>query len=398
MSILSPAFRLATKSNAVMESAMNTCRLAARMPRWLVAAGVALAALGATHAYAQTEGAVPSDIPELEIMPKKPAEGPAIVESRVEPFFHKVGAQMSCDFVRYRIRFGFRFDQAVLDSPGFADQITRLQFTLRDELPPGLAIETVSIAGDITGSGGGALPAHVVSTTSSPDDTVTFGSFQLSPADLDGFGAPGERSMSMTITARIDQAAFPAPTVVANQATLDVSRAGGAVTTIASHDPALPDDGDIATGEPTKITIDLTGCDRPPPPPPPGDGPQEACFKVETGEVDCTPGGGAFIYHMDVGPEMAGNVVQLKTTNPGVTIWPASQIVPPAAERCPGRSPALRPETSCIWSWSAWKLMRVRPRASASAARRPWTSSSPRTSTVRMTSASPTSRSRSAPT
>ena len=53
------------------------------------------------------------------------------------------------------------------------------------------------------------------------------------------------------------------------------------------------------TGEPTSILIDVTGCEPPPPPPPPGD--DEACFSVETGDVDCVPGGGAFIYHMPVG-------------------------------------------------------------------------------------------------
>ena len=60
--------------------------------------------------------------------------------------------------------------------------------------------------------------------------------------------------------------------------------------------------------------------------PPPGD--REECFKVETGEVDCVPGGGAFIYHMPVGPEFGGKWVQLRTTTPGIIVAPLSQLVP----------------------------------------------------------------------
>ena len=92
-----------------------------------------------------------------------------------------------------------------------------------------------------------------------------------------------------------------------------------------SHDPALPDDGDFRTGQKTRIAIDVTKCD----PPGGGDTPEEACFKIETGTVDCDKSGaGAFIYHMTVGADMAGKVIELTTTNPGVTIAPAAQIVP----------------------------------------------------------------------
>ena len=61
-------------------------------------------------------------------------------------------------------------------------------------------------------------------------------------------------------------------------------------------------------------------------PPPPGD---QACFKVERGDVDCVPGGGAFIYNLPVGSDMAGKWIQLRATNPGVDIAPAVQLVPP---------------------------------------------------------------------
>ncbi len=40
------------------------------------------------------------------------------------------------------------------------------------------------------------------------------------------------------------------------------------------------------------------------------------------------PGGGAFIYHMPVGPELGGKWVQLRTTTPGITVAPMLQIVP----------------------------------------------------------------------
>ena len=40
------------------------------------------------------------------------------------------------------------------------------------------------------------------------------------------------------------------------------------------------------------------------------------------------PGGGAFIYHMPVGPELGGKWVQLRTTTPGVIVAPLSQLAP----------------------------------------------------------------------
>ena len=40
------------------------------------------------------------------------------------------------------------------------------------------------------------------------------------------------------------------------------------------------------------------------------------------------PGGGAFIYHMPVGPELGGKWVQVRTTTPGIIVAPMAQIVP----------------------------------------------------------------------
>ena len=49
--------------------------------------------------------------------------------------------------------------------------------------------------------------------------------------------------------------------------------------------------------------------------------------------VDCVPGGGAFIYHMPVGPELGGKWVQLRTTTPGVIVAPALAARPDRRRR-----------------------------------------------------------------
>ncbi|MER8436797.1 hypothetical protein NKH36_18330 [Mesorhizobium sp. M1312] len=142
------------------------------------------------------------------------------------------------------------------------------------------------------------------------------------PAISTAFGAPNERVITFQITAKIDHAAFASPAIIDNQGLIEITVGPGTGTIIPSQDPGKPDDGNILTGEKTSIKIDLTKCN--PPPPPPG----KECFKVERGTVDCVPGGGAFIYHMPVGPEMAGKWVQLSTTTPGITIIPDTQLVP----------------------------------------------------------------------
>ncbi|RVD47710.1 hypothetical protein EN750_37045, partial [Mesorhizobium sp. M7A.F.Ca.ET.027.03.2.1] len=155
-----------------------------------------------------------------------------------------------------------------------------------------------------------------------PNDTATVSNFRLSAVDLDGAGAANERVINFQITAKIDHAAFPSPTVIDNQGVIKVSNGAGPGTIIPSQDPGKPDDGDYKTGAKTSIKIDLTNCDKRPPPP------DRECFKVERGTVDCVPGGGAFIYHMPVGPEMGGKWVQVSTTTSGVTIIPDTQLVP----------------------------------------------------------------------
>ena len=305
----------------VMETIMKPLSYARRGARWLVAAGIAVASFGAAPATAQVE-LRPADVPELRIEPGDPIRP----RNELTPFFEKTGSQVSCDYVKYRVRFGVRGSADIIANPGLATFLDKYIFTIKDQLPNGLAIENATFLGDATGPGGGAAPTPVIATTVNPNDTVTVGGFKLSASDLDGDGSVTERYVDLTISARIDPAAFPAPALIPNQAFLTVAIAGGPATEIPSHDPAIPDDGDPTTGSSTKILVDLTGCDRPPPPPPPGDdGP---CFEVVRGEVDCVPGGGAFIYHMPVGADLGGKWVQLRTTTPGVMVAPAAQLVP----------------------------------------------------------------------
>jgi hypothetical protein len=156
-------------------------------------------------------------------------------------------------------------------------------------------------------------PSVTISTTTTANDTASISDFRLSPVDLDGDGAADMRLFRVKIKAKIDHAAFPNATQVDNQAVLVATRPVGPAVEMMSHDPAKPDDGDFRTGEKTRITIDVTKCT----PPDGGDKPQEACFKVDTGTVDCDKdSAGAFIYHMTVGADMAGKVIELTTTNP----------------------------------------------------------------------------------
>ncbi|WP_244468012.1 DUF11 domain-containing protein [Nitratireductor soli] len=323
--------------NEVMETIMKPLATTVRAPRWLLAAGMALSAAlvpsaGVNPANAQT--------PELrELAPEGGGEGPRIEltplepapeSDRLRPFFEKRGVQVDCDYVQYRLRLGMRGEPAMIAHPMFDTLLSRVRFDLTDQLPANLQIVDVDVSGDITGPGGSPAPAHTVGTTATTDDSLSLADFRLSATDLNGDGSLTERYIDIKITARIDQAAFPAVVNVDNQAMVSVIKAddGTVLGTMPSHDPAVPDDGDWKTGEPTTIAIDVTDCEPPPPPPPPGDGPEEACFSVETGEVDCVPGGGAYIYRMHVGPEMGGRVVAVGSPTPGIVVDPPDQLVP----------------------------------------------------------------------
>jgi hypothetical protein len=301
----------------VMETIMKPLSYVRRQARWLMAAGLALAS--GTPAAAQLTVADPVE-PRIQLeRPDRPEREPG----ELRPFFEKIGKQRNCDYVTYRLRFGFRGDPEAFANPAIADLLKNYRMDLTDEMPNGLTVINVQASGDGTDAGGGPLPPGTIGTTADPNDTARLDDFRLSFSDLDGSGEVGQRYVEVRITAKIDPAAFPAPALVDNQGFVRIQRPVGADIYIPSHDPALPDDGDFLTGAKTSIRIDVTDCE-PPPPPPPG----EACFSIEEGEVDCVPGGGAFIYHMPVGPELGGKVVQLKTTTPGVTVAPISQIAP----------------------------------------------------------------------
>ncbi|MFD2054020.1 hypothetical protein ACFSQT_13235 [Mesorhizobium calcicola] len=307
-----------SKQPTVLETIMKPLSLARRGARWLMAAGIAVATLTPVQGFAEEVYTVITE-PRLDL------DNPRIVNpepGRVVPFFTKKGTQRGCDYVVYSLSFGLRGDPQGFADPGFAARLKKARLDFKDQLPHGLEIVNVNVSGDGTDAAGGPLPGAAISTSANPNDTATVSDFRISASDLDGVGAPNERVITFQITAKIDHAAFPSPVIVDNQGIIKVTPEPGTGIIIPSQDPSKPDDGDFKTGEKTSIRIDVTKCN--PPPPPPG----KECFKVERGTVDCVPGGGAFIYHMAVGPEMGGKWVQVSTTTPGITIIPDTQLVP----------------------------------------------------------------------
>ncbi|AEH85228.1 DUF11 domain-containing protein [Mesorhizobium opportunistum] len=317
MNILAPSSP-ATPQKTVMETIMKPLSLARRGARWLMAAGIAVATLTPLPSLAEDSAPITPelrlDLDSSRIINPRP--------DRIVPFFTKTGTQRGCDYVVYSLSFGLRGDPQGFADPGLAARLSKLRIEFKDQLPHGLAIVNVNVSGDGTDSSGGPLPGATISNSAGPNDTATVSDFRISASDLDGSGAPNERVITFKITAKIDHAAFPSPTIVDNQGLIKVTNGTGTGTIIPSQDPGKPDDGDYKTGAKTSIKIDLTKCN--PPPPPPG----KECFKVERGTVDCVPGGGAFIYHMPVGPEMGGKWVQVSTATPGITIIPDTQLVP----------------------------------------------------------------------
>ncbi|MER9235549.1 DUF11 domain-containing protein [Mesorhizobium sp. M0622] len=328
---LAPSSESTGNQPIVMETIMKPLSLARRGARWLMAAGIAVAMLGPLQGFAEdlapaktkpADAGIHTVIPD----PKLDFDNPRIVNpepGRIVPFFTKKGTQRGCDYVVYSLSFGLRGNPQGFASPGLAAMLKKVRLDFRDQLPHGLRIVGVHVTGDGTDASGGPLPGAAISSSADPNDTATVSDFRISAGDLDGIGAPNERVITFQITAKIDHTAFPSPAIVDNQGVIKVSRERGAGVEIPSQDPGKPDDGNYLTGAKTSIKIDVTKCN--PPPPPPGD---RECFKVERGTVDCVPGGGAFIYHMPVGPEMGGKWVQLSTTTPGITIIPDTQLVP----------------------------------------------------------------------
>ncbi|MEP6563729.1 MAG: hypothetical protein ABJB10_01235 [Mesorhizobium sp.] len=317
ISTLSPLAN--SNQSTVMETIMKPLSYARRGARWLMAAGIAVALAPALPAVAAQNIQATSPDVQLDL------DNPRVINprpDRIVPFFTKKGTQRGCDYVVYSLSFGLRGDPQGFADPSFVARLNKLKMDFKDQLPHGLEIVNVNVSGDGTDASGGPLPGATISTSANPNDTATVSDFRISATDLDGAGAANERVINFKITAKIDHAAFPSPTIVDNQGMIKVTNGVGTGTIIPSQDPSKPDDGDFKTGEKTSIKIDVTKCE--PPPPPPG----KECFKVERGTVDCVPGGGAFIYHMPVGPEMGGKWVQVSTTTPGITIIPDTQLVP----------------------------------------------------------------------
>ena len=340
LSIFHPIQRSA---QTVKETIMKPITQAWRPGRWLMAAAMALglnqtpASVGLALAAGETAKIATPAIPAAGKLAEalkqlKPAPHVDDRDGTDEPgggdtgvIFHKTGAQIDCDYVVYKIRFGFKAPAGTFDNPLVVNQLKAVRFDFKDQIPAGLSVVSTTIIGDVTDAGGINPPASAVSTTTTTNDTLKLSDFRMSASDLNGDGSPTERYVDIKITAKIDRAAFPAVAFVFNQAELGISAPDLGNETLYSHDPAFPDDHDYTVAEKTKIKIDVTKCT----PPGGGDKPEEACFKVDTGTVDCDKdGAGAFIYHMTVGAEMAGKVIELTTTNPGVTIAPVAQVVP----------------------------------------------------------------------
>ncbi len=234
------------------------------------------------------------------------------------PIFHKSGHQVDCDYVEFKLTYtkpNFKWlDEATKDS------IVAEAIRIRDVLPEGLSIESATIAGDVTGPGGGLMLAPEIQTTTHANDTLVWKKLHLSKTDLDGLADPENRQFTITILAKIDKSKFAVPKLISNQA-----KASGPSTTF-SHDPALPEDGDPVNGDPTELLIDVSDC---PEDTGGGDPVGDVCFKVINGEVECDlDHPGDFIYKMTVGAEYGGKVIELTSTTPGVSIFPPSQIVP----------------------------------------------------------------------
>lgn len=281
--------------------------------RRLTAVGLAVMAVAITTANGLTLQASP------RLQFDEPM-GSGTNSGALRPFFEKIGQQRDCNYLTYRLRFGMRGGAADFADPALAASLRSVRFDISDQLPSGLTVIHVQATGDGTNASGGALPAAGVSTTASPDDTAKLADFRLSADDLDGSGEVNERYVEIRIIAAIDPLALPAQTVVDNQGWARAQPTGEPAVDIPSQDPAKPDDGSFLTGEKTSTVIDVTGCG-----PPPAD--RESCFDVIIGKVDCAPGG-AFDYHMPVGPELGGKWVQLRTTTPGIMVSPAQQPAP----------------------------------------------------------------------
>jgi hypothetical protein len=245
---------------------------------------------------------------------------PATAGPLLAQTFEKTGKQINCDYVQFELYYSHKY--TIGEDPELS---ASWRLKLRDKLPKGLAIVNATISGDVTGPGGGLLLAPEIKTTTNPSDTLVWKGLRLSKVDKDGLGGAFVRSFRVKILAKIDKSKFPVAKLVSNQAKL-TNNHGEGIMVIKSHDAALPPIVLGQAGKPTKLIIDVTDCKDDVGGGDPG---FDACFKVETGEVECDrEHPGDFIYKMNIGAEYGGKIIELVATTPGVSIFPASQIVP----------------------------------------------------------------------
>ncbi|WP_189524401.1 hypothetical protein, partial [Mesorhizobium sp. M4B.F.Ca.ET.143.01.1.1] len=68
--------------------------------------------------------------------------------ARIVPFFTKKGGQRSCDTVEYVLSFGIHGDPQDFDRPSVAALLKATRLDFRDQVPHGLEIVSVDVAGD----------------------------------------------------------------------------------------------------------------------------------------------------------------------------------------------------------------------------------------------------------
>jgi hypothetical protein len=315
-------------------------RLRRRVAPWLAALAALFAVATTAPADAQTDKRVlpfaTSSFPPAGFVPSSAAAVGVNAPYRLG--FYKTARRVSCDYVSYKVWVQLDVEPGLLADQKFAGGVAAARFNFRDELPKGLTATRVEIGGDILATSAPTLAA--AGPVAIPDIRFDPATFSLTKTSL---------TFMIDIDARIDRAAFTAPTSVDNQAVLEIANAAGPYATIGSHDPAHPEDADEFSGPPTSLAIDMTGCDtaaaapstpvsattttttqfglaNPSAPPPVGGG---TCFKLVQGELLCAPdGNGTYIYRMPFGPEMSGRTVQFIPQTPGVFVDPPTGVVP----------------------------------------------------------------------
>ena len=212
---------LATSNQAtIMETIMKPLSFARRAARWLMAAGLALAAM-------QT-------VPARRSRRRTAAHEASTSTRAARPHPERRRGRAVLHQDRQAARLRLRRLPAALRRPWRSVEVPRsglhrrtegVRLDFRDTLPAGLEIVDVQVSGDGTDAVGGPLPAATISHRHQPqrhgDDR------RLPAVDQPISTASGEfddRYVDIVITAKIDHAAFPAPTMVDNQGFVTVTR------------------------------------------------------------------------------------------------------------------------------------------------------------------------------